>query len=1566
MAKHAYWRIRGLRGTGNAQFSKIEFRETIGGANVATGGTAFASTEFSSSYVAAYAFNENNADFWAAVGSVGQWIAYHFPTPVEPAEIAMRVGDTATSYWRFAAVDWSDDGVTWTNSGLFIPDQSPVTSWLVYDLLERGTGDAIEGQAYRYWRLRTLDWVSGGYQQIGEFRLLNGTTNLITSAGGSASADVAFSGFPASAAFDANFTTAWVDDGTSTVSHWLQWDFGANNAQIVTGYELAPRTSAPEQVPPAWALECSNDGTNWTVADYRTEQTGWTTEVYRAFDIEYNTARPVVRSRSSSVTVLDAVTSITLTRGATLVDDLLVAAVVGRSEITAPAGWALLRSVSFSTDTTTQYLNIYTKRATASEPTTYEFTQASAGRFNGYIISLYNPLNGLVYVDAHSGGVYNTSSAALSAPSITVAKDDSLLLLVPSSILSQPSPATANWSYSERITSLGLPAASDKRVDGATRYVEAGTHASRYVATINFTPGAATAYGMAVIAFNTGIAADFTFNSEIGSPPGAPYYDNLTDQTLTGAWGLRRLISTYTGPIVQVRRVYTGPGAGPVGGSTPIDLYADDNGELIEPITSEFYDYFVTRLYDQTGGDDLIQTTSASQPKIAWNAAPQGRPAIKFDGSDDFLKGETNGTTRPYMTARPFMAVLCGDATTSEAFATVAKIVDTAGSNPSPYARFGANISSAGWPSLETRVDGATVSPFNRITALTTSGAGWSGYLMSANSIFALPGLREAQALASARDVTYPRSTALYVGGNGAGAENIGLHISEIVMGQSSTLNFAAASNIINNVVTQRLWGAKRAYRIIATDDFGATGGECSFAEVAGYQIVGGDNVFAAANGAIAFANRRYSTAEDEFKAIDGNTATLYSAGQVGPTPTWGVVASEAGDIKQITIRARNDEFTNTTIKVFTVEQQQADGSWLQIGSFDLTTLGVTPGQLYTLNLQISADFTFDYELIPVSSGDIYADFTFNYAVQVGAGFSFDYAYTTTVDFSFDYAVSLGASFEFDNVIDIGAPFGFDYAVQLGAAFDFDSATQVGASFTFTNRIEGLVSVTFAFDYAVDLGSSFTFDYAYSVDAEFSFDYKYEIAAVFAGDYAIQLGASFGFDFRYVITANFAFDYGYELGVPFDFDYAVQIGVDFDFDFGFGFVRDFTFSYKLATVEIFADFSFSYLINTYALSSGFMLVPETPVAERWEYLTTSAVARDGSEQRAALRRNPRVSVDYNFVVTTEAERRVMFDLLYQKIRGAFLVPLYAYGVQISAPVAQGQKVVSYNAARTDIRAGDYVYYMTPDGETGSFEIAQIVGTNSLTLAFGAGFALPAGSWIMPALEMTAAVGAGLSMRALGGSVAVAFDALDNRRPLPRPGSTATVQTFDGFPVVTQRHSADASITDQFDGGLISLDEAVDVRRALFSPQSSVFVGGARSYRVKRNSEALDYWRDLLDMTKGKRSPFLISTYRNDLEPGANVAGDELNVIGREYLDKFESNAFKRLEIEAAGVVSWHKVTGVSTIAGGLRLTLDTPYANADIGRVSFLNLVRLNSDTINVTHEQLDTVINLSVRSVDA
>jgi hypothetical protein len=1622
------------------------------------------------------------------------------------------------------------------------------------------------------------------------------------------------------------------------------------------------------------------------------------------------------------------------------------------------------------------------------------------------------------------------------------------------------------------------------------------------------------------------------------------YYDQLTSETLTGAWGARRLISTYTGPILRVLRVYTGVGGGPA--DIEIDYYANDDGELNVPLTPENYDYFVMRLYDQTGGDDLIQNTNANRPKLFWNVTPTGKAAIKFDGSNDFMKGETDGTTRPYMTARPFLAVVCGGNTTNETYATIAKIVQQSGSNPSPYTRFGVNLGGSGFPRLEAKVDATAAGIDPTMTGLNSSGQGWTGFLMSANNVFATPGLRENQPLPSARDVTYPSSTALYVGGNGAGDENAGLYYTEIVMGQSATLNFATASTIINKVVCEQAWGANRAFRLVVSDDFGAAAAECSFAEVQGYYTIGGTNVFAAANGGRAFANRRVSTTEDEHKAIDGNNSTQYSAGpDSSPWPVWGVYAASSGELAQLVIRARGDNFATTTIKVFTVEELQPDGTWAVLGSFDLTSQGVSLGQVYTLTLPLNVDFSFNYEIateepVPISAdfdfdytyvyqtyeftvtvpagevlsnltafpvylrlqdipsaawpyldelagnlrvfnaggtelpidvlgvnkneetgecfyksdllsasdnvftfriyngiskydptatngrnavwadydgvyvfnelvdrtgngrnaallgsssaynydvsavgpdinvhqglaydgthyyaidtldiqkyttswvavgspfllssigtpdvnhfgdgtiydgnlyvvyetypnspydnqhvavidpatmtlvttydisaqghevssicydpindwfvitdftpagvnklhkydtsfnylgfittpniekkqgieyynnhywitcdsqvlykltlngvtrtlewqGDIpgfmegiahigsgnfiilfdnssglsaaytfspsdgitglpgwlnlngagYAradgfpyrttwtmgasnvpnnvssngailsytpidtsnnfraslvlrgsvsqygiwnstdtwlmatgsapaigtrrrlhhtqsgttnrkiwvngvlsatdtgcaqrpatksaavpslyigaedetvgevifgsinyvylrngelsanwllaessnienptgfytvsettappideDFSFDYAIQLGKSASFDYAYNIATQFSFDFVIQLGQSFSFDYASALAATFGFDYALDLGRSFDFDygysiaqsftfdSAIDLGRSYTFEYILNDVLRADFAFDYAVDLGSSFTFDYAYQITADFTFDYKYAVAAIFSSDYAIQLGAAFSFDYQYVITADFDFDYGYQLGKAFSFSYAVQLGTDFDFDYGFGFSVDYSFDYRIATVEVATNFTFSYLINSVPLS-GFTLVPETPITERWEYLTSVAVSRDGSEQRSALRREPRLSLDYTYTVTTEAERRLMFDFLHTQMKGVFLVPLYAYGVQITAPVLSGGVNLAYNDERTDIRSGDFVYYMTPDGETGAFEIAQIVGTNSLQFAFGAAFDLPAGSWVMPALEMTADTGAGLNMRALGGSVSVSLQAVENRRALVRPAASDTLTAFDGFPVLDQRHLAEEGITDAFDGGLISLDDAADVRRAIFSPYAGTFVGGVRSYRIDRNGPLMDRWRGLADAMKGKRSPFLISTYRQDLEPGVNSPGTTLDIIGRAYLNKFDQNAFKRIEIEAGGVVSRHVVTGVAEIAGGLRLTLDTGYASANISRVSFLVLVRLNGDVITVTHEQLKTKFNISVRSVDA
>ncbi len=103
------------------------------------------------------------------------------------------------------------------------------------------------------------------------------------------------------------------------------------------------------------------------------------------------------------------------------------------------------------------------------------------------------------------------------------------------------------------------------------------------------------------------------------------------------AYSVRQVNSNYSGPIMRVDNGYT-----------ELDIYPLINGDLdteaiiqhanVNPFTRSAG---VSVWYDQSGnGNDAAQTTNASQPLICDNGAviyENGKPAVKFDGSDDVL-----------------------------------------------------------------------------------------------------------------------------------------------------------------------------------------------------------------------------------------------------------------------------------------------------------------------------------------------------------------------------------------------------------------------------------------------------------------------------------------------------------------------------------------------------------------------------------------------------------------------------------------------------------------------------------------------------------------------------------------------------------------------------------------------------------------------------------------------------------------------------------------------------------------------------------------------------------------
>ena len=136
MAAHRYWRLfcKRSQGGNNVGVGELQMRTSIGGTNVATGGTPSASSEYSGTYTAAKAFDglvnsTGDGNAWATYGgySAGQplgltadWLKYDFGAgnAKDIQEIVLFSPGTGGlgAQDMVAAFDfqWSDDNVTWT------------------------------------------------------------------------------------------------------------------------------------------------------------------------------------------------------------------------------------------------------------------------------------------------------------------------------------------------------------------------------------------------------------------------------------------------------------------------------------------------------------------------------------------------------------------------------------------------------------------------------------------------------------------------------------------------------------------------------------------------------------------------------------------------------------------------------------------------------------------------------------------------------------------------------------------------------------------------------------------------------------------------------------------------------------------------------------------------------------------------------------------------------------------------------------------------------------------------------------------------------------------------------------------------------------------------------------------------------------------------------------------------------------------------------------------------------------------------------------------------------------
>lgn len=126
MATHRYWRLKVSANGGGAYvaINEIELRTAADGSgsnlSITGNGTATAQTEYSASYIAAYAFDANSANRWNSGNAAGlpQWVKWDFGAgnaqDINHLTIKNTSQEPTNCHVLTANLEYSDDDVAWT------------------------------------------------------------------------------------------------------------------------------------------------------------------------------------------------------------------------------------------------------------------------------------------------------------------------------------------------------------------------------------------------------------------------------------------------------------------------------------------------------------------------------------------------------------------------------------------------------------------------------------------------------------------------------------------------------------------------------------------------------------------------------------------------------------------------------------------------------------------------------------------------------------------------------------------------------------------------------------------------------------------------------------------------------------------------------------------------------------------------------------------------------------------------------------------------------------------------------------------------------------------------------------------------------------------------------------------------------------------------------------------------------------------------------------------------------------------------------------------------------------
>lgn len=368
--------------------------------------------------------------------------------------------------------------------------------------------------------------------------------------------------------------------------------------------------------------------------------------------------------------------------------------------------------------------------------------------------------------------------------------------------------------------------------------------------------------------------------------------------------------------------------------------------------------------------------------------------------------------------------------------------------------------------------------------------------------------------------------------------------------------------------------------------------------------------------------------------------------------------------------------------------------------------------------------------------------------------------------------------------------------------------------------------------------------------------------------------------------------------------------------------------------------------------------------EQIVYLTDVLRGHSAKEQRRALRQVARRNMELQVVTSSERVSSLLNSLLWGWQAQVYGVPYWPDARNLAAPITAGALAISVDTADTIFVAGGVVCLWR---DAFTFEAVPILGvsSNSIQVVGAIQNSYPSGDATLVVPVILARLADKQDIRRDTSIIEEVQFVFAGEALQAYPTPTWTPPQYLGFPVLEVEPNwvptTGANLVKSYSRDLIVLDsqagaKTVEDRDGL--PTVSTYVPWFLSPHSRVTA-----FRAFVESVKGRLRPFWFPTYDVDLSLHADVLA-AANVITIRFVNytrmMFPQRARQYLAFLRAGHANLyrHVTSAVNNLDGTETLTLDAPLGvdfPLDGGTVSFLTLVRLNSDSVDLIWHSTDT-----------